>query len=647
VTDETAAIEAQAPPAETGPAAGAAYRVLARKYRPTDFSQMVGQEALVRTLTNAIRTGRLAHAFMLTGVRGVGKTTTARIIARALNCIGPDGTGGPTVTPCGVCEHCRSIAADRHVDVMEMDAASRTGVNDIREIIDGVRYGPVSARYKIYIIDEVHMLSNSAFNALLKTLEEPPAHVKFVFATTEIRKVPVTVLSRCQRFDLRRVDAPTLVAHFTRVAGQEGIPVDQDAVAMIARAADGSVRDGMSLLDQAIALGGDRVTAVQVRDMLGLADRARVIDLFEAVMSGRPRDALDILADLHRVGADPVVVIQDLLDLTHFLTRFKVVPETAEDPATPEIERTRGAALAGSLAMPVLSRAWQILLKGLSEVQSAPVPADAAEMVIVRLAYSAELPTPGEIVRQIQGAMANGAGQAGAPPAPRPGPGSGPALSTARPPPTLQPSPPTAMATAAPQAASLGAAQAASQAVAHAEPVPDAAPEPAASAAPLPMPRDFRQVVALFDEMREIQLWTSLYNYVHPVRCEPGLLEFRPGREAAPNLAGRVSALLSEWTGRRWMVSLSSAPGEPPLASQDRNAKQARWEQAAAHPIVQAVMETFPGATIVDVRDHEAMEAAMQPALQPDADGDLVPDMPGADLIIDEAPSWLDEEGEF
>ncbi len=414
-----------APPPETSAATDAgpkAYRVLARKYRPRDFSELVGQEALVRTLTNAIKSGRLAHAFMLTGVRGVGKTTTARIIARALNCTGPDGTGGPTITPCGVCENCKSITADRHVDVMEMDAASHTGVDDIREIIEGVRYGPVAARYKVYVIDEVHMLSKNAFNALLKTLEEPPEHVKFIFATTEIRKVPVTVLSRCQRFDLRRIDSQTLVKHFNRVAEAEGVTVDPDAMALIARAADGSARDGLSLLDQAMALGGDRLDALQVRDMLGLADRARVVDLFEAAMTGQPRDALDILSDLHRSGADPVVVLQDLLDFTHFLTRFKVVPETALDPGTPETERVRGGELSGKLGMPSLTRAWQILLKGLGEVQSAPVPFDAAEMVIVRLAYSADLPNPADLIRQLQG---SGAPAGGGTPAGQNGGGGG------------------------------------------------------------------------------------------------------------------------------------------------------------------------------------------------------------------------------
>ncbi|HRJ62591.1 MAG TPA: DNA polymerase III subunit gamma/tau, partial [Azospirillaceae bacterium] len=384
--------------------AGAAYRVLARKYRPRSFAELIGQDALVRTLSNAIQSGRIAQAFMLTGVRGVGKTTTARIIARALNCVGPDGNGGPTVSPCGVCDNCRAIAEDRHVDVLEMDAASHTGVDDIRDIIDGVRYAPAAARYKLYIIDEVHMLSKNAFNALLKTLEEPPAHVKFVFATTEIRKVPVTVLSRCQRFDLRRVESAVLKEHFTRIAGLEGASLEPEAAALLARAADGSVRDGLSLLDQAIALAAGTVSAGQVRDMLGLADRARIIDLFDAALTARPAEALEILADLRRAGADPIVILQDLLDLTHELTRLKVVPGAGDDNLTPEAERKRGGDLSARLGMPALTRAWQILLKGLGEAQNAPAPHQALDMVIIRLSFASDLPTPGDLIRQMQNA---------------------------------------------------------------------------------------------------------------------------------------------------------------------------------------------------------------------------------------------------
>ncbi|TAN72478.1 MAG: DNA polymerase III subunit gamma/tau, partial [Magnetospirillum sp.] len=370
--------------------APAPYRVLARKYRPTDFAGLIGQEALVRTLSNAIQSGRLAHAFVLTGVRGVGKTTTARIIARALNCVGVDGKGGATIDPCGVCEHCRAIAEDRHVDVLEMDAASRTGVDGIRELIESVRYRPTSARFKIYIVDEVHMLSTAAFNALLKTLEEPPEHVKFVFATTEIRKIPVTVLSRCQRFDLRRVEMDVLARHFAAIAGKENAEIEPAALKLIARAADGSVRDGLSLLDQAISHGAGLVSEAQVRDMLGLADRARVFDLLDAVMKGDVAGALDQIADQYAAGADPAVVLQDMLELVHWLTRLKVTPDAADAVTVSETERVRGRQMSEGLALAALTRAWQMLLKGLAETRSAPNPLQAAEMAVVRLAYAAE-----------------------------------------------------------------------------------------------------------------------------------------------------------------------------------------------------------------------------------------------------------------
>ncbi|MGH6885412.1 MAG: DNA polymerase III subunit gamma/tau, partial [Geminicoccales bacterium] len=384
-------------PAETE----TSYRVLARKYRPARFADMVGQEATVRTLTNAIESGRVAQAFMLTGVRGVGKTTTARIIARALNCIGPDGKGGPTPEPCGLCEHCRAIAEDHHVDVIEMDAASRTGVEDIRELIDGVRYRPVSARNKIYILDEVHMLSKAAFNALLKTLEEPPAQVVFIFATTELRKVPVTVLSRCQRYELRRVAQEVLAGYYAKIAEREKIEIESEALALIARAADGSVRDGLSLLDQAIALAGGKISAAAVAAMLGLADRGRVFDLLESVLGGRVAEALDTLGALYAVGAEPATVIGDLLELVHFATRAKLVPATLKDPALPEAERKRGGTVAERLSLAQLARAWQLLLKGLGEVQDAGQPLPAAEMLLIRLAYASELPAPAELMRQL------------------------------------------------------------------------------------------------------------------------------------------------------------------------------------------------------------------------------------------------------
>ncbi len=393
------------------------YRVLARTYRPSLFSELIGQEALVRTLSNAIEGGRLAHAYLLTGVRGVGKTTAARLLARALNCIGADGSGGPTITPCGVCEHCVAITEDRHVDVLEMDAASRTGVDDIRELIEGVRYRPVSARNKVYIIDEVHMLSKQAFNALLKTLEEPPPHVTFIFATTEVRKVPVTVVSRCQRFDLRRIDAEALVRHLEDILAKEGAAADAGALALIARAADGSVRDALSMLDQAIAHCDGKIDEDRVRDMLGLADRVQVFDLFEAVMAGEIKTALDELARQYEAGVDPLVVLHDLLELTHWLTRVKVAPAAVDAMTVPEAERRRGGDLAKRLAMPVLARAWQMLLKGLGEARVAPNPLAAAEMVLVRLAYVADLPAPAELVKAIR-AGGDGQDAAARPPAP-------------------------------------------------------------------------------------------------------------------------------------------------------------------------------------------------------------------------------------
>ncbi len=595
------------------------YRVLARKYRPTTFAEVIGQDALVRTLTNALRSGRLAHAFILTGVRGIGKTSTARIIARALNCIGPDGTGGPTVTPCGVCRHCQAIAADRHVDVLEMDAASNTGVDDVREIIDGVRYAPAMARYKVYIIDEVHMLSRNAFNALLKTLEEPPPHAKFIFATTEIRKVPVTVLSRCQRFDLRRLDEATLIGHYTAIAEKESVAAEPEAIAMIARAADGSVRDGLSLLDQAIALGtradgGADVTTVLVRDMLGLADRTAVIALMEAIVRGQATAALERLDELHRGGADPVVVVQDLLDVTHFLTRVSVVPALAESAAVPEAERSRGSALARGLSMPLLQRLWQMLLKGLDEVQAAPVAAAALEMVVIRVVHAASLPTPGELLRRLESGEAGGRGGGGG------GGGGGgqvagggaPALSAGRGGPANgSGGPAAAMGHAAPQAASAGRAfdggSGNGTAMARQAEMPEPA-EAAAPAGPLLMPPDFRAMVALFEERADPHLHGQLYANVHLVRYQPGRVEIRPRDSAPRTLASQVMALLQDWTGERWVVTVSAEPGDPTLSQQDRAAQDRLRAEAEVDPIVRAVLAAFPGATVKAV--HDTMAAA-------------------------------------
>src|SRR4051812_2398685 len=418
-----------APPA---PAQGAsAYRVLARKYRPRTFDDLIGQDAMVRTLSNAFETGRIPQAWMLTGVRGVGKTTTARILARGLNYQLPDGTGGPTIRMPALGVHCQAIMESRHVDVLEMDAASHTGVGDVRQITDGVRYAPASARYKVYIIDEVHMLSEKAFNAFLKTLEEPPPHAKFVFATTEIRKVPVTILSRCQRFDLRRVEADRLIAHLQGVCAQEGVEAEPEALAAIARAAEGSVRDALSLLDQAIAHGAGHVTAAAVRDMLGLADRTQVIELFEAVMRGDVPASFATLRGQYDAGADPAVILSDLASFIHLVTRLKLVPDAAADPALTEAERLRGAEFAAKLSIRVLSRAWQILLKGIPEVQTATRPIAAAEMVLVRLAYAADLPSPDEALRALKDGVPLPV-STGAPPPSGRVPGGSPALATSQ-----------------------------------------------------------------------------------------------------------------------------------------------------------------------------------------------------------------------
>jgi DNA polymerase-3 subunit gamma/tau len=584
----------------TDSTAPAPYRVLARKYRPTDFAGLIGQEALVRTLSNAIQSGRLAHAFVLTGVRGVGKTTTARIIARALNCVGIDGKGGPTIDPCGVCEHCRAIAEDRHVDVLEMDAASRTGVDGIRELIDSVRYRPTSARYKIYIVDEVHMLSTAAFNALLKTLEEPPEHVKFVFATTEIRKIPVTVLSRCQRFDLRRVEMGVLAAHFAAIAEKEKAEIEPAALRLIARAADGSVRDGLSLLDQAISHGAGQVSEGQVRDMLGLADRARVFDLLDAVMKGEVATALDQIADQYAAGADPGVVLQDMLELVHWLTRLKVTPDAAEAVTASETERVKGRQMADALSLAALTRAWQMLLKGLAETRSAPNPLQAAEMAVVRLAYAAELPSPAELIEQIR---AN-PGQA---PSPR-GPAGGGGF--------VAGGGGTADAVAGHHVGGNGGGGATALKM-----QPAMAVQPARLPA---MPAGFAEMVGLFSEKREGVIAMHLRNHVNLVSFEPGRLEWRQHGAATADLAPKVARLLSEWTGRRWTVSVNATdPAQPTLAEQEIGAEQRRRQDAAELPLVKAVMAAFPGAAIQVVR-------VLEPEAPPDSppmDGEPAADM--------------------
>ena len=579
------------------------YRVLARKYRPTDFTTLIGQSALVRTLTNAIASGRLAHAFMLTGVRGVGKTTTARIIARALNCVGPDGQGSETAAPCGVCENCRAIAEDRHVDVMEMDAASRTGVDDIREIIEGVRYKPVNARYKVYIIDEVHMLSKNAFNALLKTLEEPPEHVKFIFATTEIRKVPVTVLSRCQRFDLRRVDMDTLAKHFKGIVEKESASVTDGALALIARAADGSVRDGLSLLDQAIAHTTGEVGEEAVRDMLGLADRARTFDLLDAAMKGDVEGALGQLADQYDAGADPAQVLEDLLELVHWLTRIKVTPKAAEAPGVPEMERTRGQEMAGGLTMAALTRAWQMLLKGLGEVRSAPSALQAAEMILVRLMYGLELPSPADALKKLQDApppQPSGPGGGGV------GVGSGGGSVNAQ----SGMHAPGSSATHGPMM-SAGPGRTPGRAVsgsAQAETQPLSQPL-SMSEVQLPDPLTFDQVVALTETLGEMILHANLISNVHLVSFQPGKMEYHPADHAPGDLAQRLTKFLNDHTSRRWMVTVSREAGQATLKQQEEAVAAFERAEAARDPLVQAVLLAFPGSEVVAVQ--ETAQAAL------------------------------------
>lgn len=532
------------------------YRVLARKYRPRDFSQLKGQDALVRTLTNAIESGRIAHAFMLTGVRGVGKTTTARIIARALNC-----EKGPTITPCGTCDQCKAISEDRHVDVLEMDAASHTGVDNIRDLIDTVQYAPVSGRYKIFIIDEVHMLSKGAFNALLKTLEEPPAHAKFVFATTEIRKVPVTVLSRCQRFDLKRIDAGVLEEYFGELLKKENVEAEQQAVALIARAADGSARDGLSLLDQAISREQGRVTEAQVREMLGLVDRSAGFDLFEGLMKGDTIGTLNIVDTLYKSGADPMQVLQDLLDLTHFLTKTKVAPETARDRALPEAERVRGSDLAKKLSVPVLTRTWQMLLKGTSEVNQSSQPRHALEMLLIRLLYVAEQPTPGDVLKQLKDGTTVSAG--GGMPA-----GGG-----------------------APRGTTVMRA---------ASPVTAVAYQPQENAAA--QVNSFQEAVALFGQKKEGMLEASIATYVHLVKFEQGHLAIRLKENAPQNLVGQMSDRLSLWTGRPWIVSLSREQGEPTLSEMKRTEKANIEAEVRASVMVAEALNVFTGAKVIDIK---------------------------------------------
>ena len=597
-----------------GDAPAAAYRVLARKYRPATFDDLIGQEAMVRTISNAFETGRIPQAWILTGVRGVGKTTTARILARALNYELPDGSvKGPTVDMPKLGIHCPAIMESRHIDVIEMDAASHNGVDDVRQINDAVRYAPVSARYKVYILDEVHMLSTAAFNALLKTLEEPPPHAKFIFATTEIREVPVTVLSRCQRFDLRRVDAAMLVKHLGGIAEKENIGAEPEALALIARAAEGSVRDALSLLDQAIAYAAGTARAVDVRSMLGLADRTRVIDLFESLMKGDVAAALKELREQYDIGADPLVVLADIAEFTHFVTRMKIVPAVADDISLGEAERTRGRALAAALSMRVLSRAWQMLLKGITEVQGSGRPLAAAEMVLVRIAYVADLPTPDEVIRSLDGGGAGtgaGPGAAGQPSAAgQPGAAGSPSAA-GNPSATCQPS---AIAAASASAQRYDSPRGGPRAMA-------AQSAPVAQSSPHLAINSFAELVALASDKRDIQAKLALERDVQLVRCEDGKLEIALEPSANKTLVNDLSRKLQLWTGRSWMVVISREPGQPTLKSV-ADVKKAELEVGVrADPLVKAVLERFPGAEIVGVRG--AKDALPEPLA---ADPDLPP----------------------
>ena len=539
------------------------YRVLARKYRPRTFPDLIGQDAMVRTLSNAFSSGRIAQGFMLTGVRGVGKTTTARLIARALNYGDKPTIDMPSYGP-----HCEAILESRHMDVIEMDAASNTGVDNMREIIDSVRYAPVQARYKVYIIDEVHMLSKSAFNALLKTLEEPPPHVKFIFATTEINKVPVTILSRCQRFDLKRLDAALLASHYAGIAEKEGVAAEADALAMIARAAEGSVRDGLSLLDQAIAYGEGRVKAPDVATMLGLMDRSRIIDLFQAVMSGDARAAIEEIEQQYREGGDPPTILSDLADYVHWVTRLKVVKEGAlADTSRTEAEKTRGAAHAKDCGMAHLTRAWSMLLKGIREAELHAEPLMAAEMVLIRLAHAADLPGGEELAKLVKQA----------PPSDRVVPISARELLRG------------------------GGADASSEAQAALAVKPSPSPQPVQTET-----RAFsslQDLLQLAQEKRDIKLKSDLESLVRPIRVAPGQLEIALEPGAHPGLPGEIARKLEAFTGMRWMVMVAKDGGDKPVSRQRQESRDSLFIMAREHPEVQAVLKRFPGAEIIDVKE--------------------------------------------
>ncbi|MEM9967058.1 MAG: DNA polymerase III subunit gamma/tau [Pseudomonadota bacterium] len=575
-----------------------AYRVLARKYRPETFSDLVGQEAMVRTLKNAFAADRIAQAFIMTGIRGTGKTTTARIIAKGMNCIGKDAKGGPTTEPCGVCEPCRAISEGRHVDVLEMDAASNTGVANIREIIDSVHYRAASARYKVYIIDEVHMLSTGAFNALLKTLEEPPEHVKFIFATTEIRKVPVTVLSRCQRFDLRRIEPEAMMAMLRQIANSEAAAITDEALALITRAAEGSARDATSLLDQAISHGAGETTADQVRAMLGLVDRGRIVDLFEMILKGDAAAALTELSDQYATGADPMAVLRDLAEITHWTSVAKITPEAANDPTISAEIRARGLQMAQGLPMRVLTRMWQMLLKALEEVAIAPNALMAAEMAIIRLTHVADLPSPEELLRKIEAQpdvshATQAVGSSSTAPISKPVDQTGDRVQN----------PYTLTAPSSGQTAVL------------AEDV-----ETALARFPT-----FDHVIELIRANRDVKLLVEVETTLRLAAYRPGRIEFAPTGEAPSDLAQRLGNRLQQWTGNRWAVTVVNDAETPTIAeTRDSEVLNLRT-QALAHPLMQSILERFPDAKILDIRTSKEIEESAEKEALPEIEDEWDP----------------------
>ena len=576
------------------------YRVLARKYRPQDFKDLIGQETMVRTLRNAFAMGRVAHAFMLTGVRGVGKTTTARIIARALNCIGVDGQGGPTADPCGVCPNCKAILADRHPDVLEIDAASHTGVDDVREIIDGSRFRPIQARMKVYIIDEVHMLSRNAFNALLKTLEEPPDQVTFIFATTEIRKVPVTVLSRCQRFDLRRVPQDQLSQFFQKISKREKVNISDEAIHLIARAADGSVRDGLSLLDQAIALGratipdqpendklDHEITAEAVSGMLGFADKTLIFDLLEAIMSGKADQVLSLTEQAYAGGVDLGVLLSDLLELIHLLSRMKSLPNLRNGSELSELERNRGGHMASMLSIPVLGRAWQMLLKGIKEVDMAPNRKAAAEMILIRLCFIADLPTPGEIINHLSNSPEQKSDQYS----------HHSSLSSS----DMQSSKPTSLVSVSKGGSNFhgyGKAYASNSLIKSKSEVLSLPKQNPEIKNPQILWNSWREIISFVKQQQAAILHAHLRNAVHLVKFAPPMIEIRIEDRVPANLPQQLSRLLNEHSGLRWTIVLSQQKGEPTLMEQESLQVQADFDKVASEPIVKEIMRIFPGAVV-------------------------------------------------